>query len=70
MREIFGSGDKAIPMKDKEKTCQFHWSMALNRHTRQHIKPDLHSMHKQLCHEYRKYKTKVVVDSAMEAIKA
>ena len=22
--EIFGSGDKSKPMKDKERTCQFH----------------------------------------------
>ena len=70
VREIFGSGDKAIPMKDKERTCQFHWSMALDRHTRQHIKPELHAMHKRLCHEYHKCKTKAVVDSALEAIKA
>ena len=32
--EIFGSGDKSKPMKDKERTCQFHWSMALERYTR------------------------------------
>ena len=70
VREIFGSGDKAIPMKDKERTCQFHWSMALDWHTRQHIKPELHAMHKRLCHEYRKCKTKAAADSAMEAIKA
>ena len=70
VREIFGSGDKAIPMKDKERTCQFHWSMALDRHTRQHIKLELHAMHKRLCHEYRKCKTKAAADSAMEAIKA
>ena len=27
-------------------------------------------MHKRLCHEYRKCKTKAAADSAMEAIKA
>ena len=30
--EIFGSGNKTIPMKGKERTCQFYWSMALDRH--------------------------------------
>ena len=34
VREIFGSGNKRKPIKDKERTCQFHWSMALERHTR------------------------------------
>ena len=39
--EIFGSGDKTIPIKGKERTCQFHWSMVLDRHTRQYIKPEV-----------------------------
>ena len=68
--EIFGSGDKSKPMKDKERTCQFHWSMAMERHTRQHIKPELQAMHKRLCHEYRKCKSKAATDTTMEAIKA
>ena len=44
--------------------------MALDRHTRQHIKLELHAIHKRLCHEYRKCKTKAAADSAMEAIRA
>ena len=70
IRKIFGSGDKSKPMKDKEQTCQFHWSMAMERHTRQHIKPKLQAMHKRLCHEYRKCKSKASADTAMEVIKA
>ena len=34
VREIFRSGNKSKPMKDKEQTCQLHWSMELERHTR------------------------------------
>ena len=68
VREIFGSGDKTIPIAGKERTCQFHWSMALDRHTRQHIKPELRAMHKRLCHEYRMCRSKAAADSAMEAI--
>ena len=70
VREIFGSSDKTIPIAGKEHTCQFHWSMALDRHTRQHIKPELWAMHKRLCHEYMMCRSKAPVDSAMEVIRA
>ena len=70
VRRIFGSGDKNIPMEGKERTCQFHWSIALDRHTRQLIKPKLQAKHMELCHEYRKCKTKADVDLAVASIKA
>ena len=68
VRRIFGSGDKNIPMEGKERTCQFHWSMALDRHTRQLIKPELQAKHLELCHEYRKCRSKA--DAAVASIKA
>ena len=70
VHEIFGFDDKTIPVAGKERTCQFHWLMALDRHTRQHIKPELQAMHKRLCHEYRMCRSKVTANSAMEAIRA
>ena len=70
VRVVFGSGDKSVPMVGKEKTCQFHWSQTLDRHTKQFIKPELQEVHKRLCHEYRLCKTRDEVDSAMEAIRA
>ena len=70
VRRIFGSGDKNIPMEDKERTCQFHWSMVLERHTRQLIKPKLQAKHMELCHEYRKCRTKANSNLAMASIKA
>ena len=69
VREIFGSGDKTIPIAGKECICQFHWSMALDRHTRQHIKLELWAMHKRLCHEYRMCRSKAAANSTMEAIR-
>ena len=70
IREIFGSGNKSQPMENKERTCLFHWTMILDRHTKQYIKPELQDMHKRFCHEYRKCRTKTDADTPMEAIKA
>ena len=66
--EIFEFGEKTKPMLGRERTCQFHWSQTLKRHTKQLIKPKLQEVHKRLCHEYRLCKTKADVDVAMEAI--
>ena len=70
VRKIFGSGNRSIPMKGKERTCQFHWSMALDRHTRQLIKPELQARHIEPCNDYRKCRNKVDADLAMVSIKA
>ena len=69
-RKIFGSSNKNIPMPNKERTCQFHWTMALDRHTKQLIKLELQSRHIELCYEYQKCKTKVDANIAMASIKA
>ena len=63
--KIFGLGDKNVPMEEKERTCQFHWSMALDRHTKELINQELQERHVELCNDYRKY-----ADLAMAAIKA
>ena len=34
VRKFFGSRDSSIPMEGKERIYQFHWSMALDYHTR------------------------------------
>ena len=70
VRKIFGSGDRSIPMEGKERTCQFHWSMALDRHTRQLIKNELQARHIELCNDYRKCRSKADADLAMASIKA
>ena len=70
IRKIFGSGDKSISMEGKERTCQFHWSMALDWHTKQLIKPELQSKHIELCHEYRRCTSKADADLALAALKA
>ena len=68
VREVFGSGEKTQPMLGRERTCQFHWSQTLERHTKQLIKPELQEVHRRLCHEYRLCKTKAHANATMEAI--
>ena len=70
VREIFSSGDETLSTIGKESTCQFHWLMALDQHTRQHIKLELQAMYKRLCHEYQKCRSKAAANTAMKAIKA
>ena len=69
VRKIFGSGDKNVSMDGKERTCQFHWSMALDRYTKQLIKPELQGRHIELCNDYWKCRLKADDDSVMVAIK-
>jgi hypothetical protein len=38
IRVIYGSGDAAIPMKDQERTCLFHWTQSLEKHTKADIR--------------------------------
>jgi hypothetical protein len=48
-RVIYGSGDAAIPMKDQERTCLFHWIQSLEKHTKADIRADLQDQHPLLC---------------------
>ena len=41
VREIYGSSDATVPMKDQEKTCLFFWAQSLEKHTKADIVADL-----------------------------
>ena len=49
VRIVFGFEDPKVPMVNWERTFQFHWKMALERYTKQLIKPKLQSQHIKLC---------------------
>ena len=66
IQKQFGSSDKSIPMEGKERTYQFHWSMALDRYTKQLIKSELHTKHIELCYKYRRCRSKVNADLALD----
>jgi hypothetical protein len=53
VRIVYGSGDPSIKMVDKERTCLFHWTQSLDKHTKQLIRPELQDEHKALCHQYK-----------------
>jgi hypothetical protein len=38
---IYGSGDATEKMVDKERTCLFHWTQSLEKHTKADIRQDL-----------------------------
>jgi hypothetical protein len=70
VRVIFGSGDRTVPMENRERTCLFHWKMALERHTKQLIRSDLQAEHIRLCQEYRMSPSIADANAAMASIKA
>lgn len=70
VRSIFGLVNSKEPMEGKERSCQFHWAMALDQYTKQIIKPELQQVYLKLCHDYRKSQTKSDANTALAAIKA
>ena len=54
---MYGSGDASIPMEDQERTCLFHWTQSLEKHTKADIRADLQPQHRQLCMQYKNAKS-------------
>jgi hypothetical protein len=42
---VYGSRDASVKMVDKERTCLFHWTQLLDRHTKQLIALELQEQH-------------------------
>ena len=57
VREIYGSGDKTVPMEGRERSCLLHWTQCMHRATHQFIKLELRDEHKRLCTQYKHSKT-------------
>jgi hypothetical protein len=53
VRMIYDSGDTTIPMKDRERTCLFHWAQSLEKHTKADIHADFQHQHRQFCRQYK-----------------
>jgi hypothetical protein len=59
VRVIYGSGDATISMKDQERTCLFHWSQSLEKHTKADICTDLQHQYRQLCSQECSFSFKI-----------
>jgi hypothetical protein len=70
IRVVYGSGDASVPMENKERTCLFHWTQSLEKHTKAHIRPDLQGQHRMLCKQYKNARTLAEAESRYLAIRA
>lgn len=53
VREIYGTGDKTVPMKEKERSCLLHWTKCMHRVTNLYVTPVLRDEHKRICTQYK-----------------
>ncbi len=70
IRVVYGSGDASVPIENKERTCLFHWTQSLEKHTKAHIRPDLQDQHRMLCKQYKNARTLAEAESRYLAIRA
>jgi hypothetical protein len=70
VRIIYGSGDASEKMVDRERTCLFHWTQSLEKHTKADIRQDLQFQHQILCHQYKNAKSMAEAETKYLAIRA
>ena len=54
---VYGSGDPSVRMDNRERTCLFHWTQSMEKHTKADIPADLQGQHRRLCKEYKDSKS-------------
>ena len=50
VRQVFNNG---IPLEGHERSCLFHWTDSLNKHTTKYVVQVFEEEHKQLCTQWR-----------------
>jgi hypothetical protein len=70
VRIIYGNGNPADRMEDRERTCFFHWSQSFEKHNKQFIAEEFRDQHKRLCMQYRDSTTMAEADTRYLAIRA
>src|SRR5450631_2510022 len=70
VRIIYGSGDASEKMVDRERTCLFHWTQSLEKHTKADIRQDLQYQHRILCQQYKNAKSMAEAETKYLAIRA
>lgn len=70
IRIVYGTGDPTVPMEHQERTCLFHWTQSLEKHTKASIRPDLQHQHRQMCKQYKDSKTIAEAEDRYLAIRS
>ena len=70
VRIVYGSGDPAVRIQGRERTCLFHWTQLMEKHTMADIRVDLQSLHRQLCKEYKNSSSLEEAEERFLAIRA
>ena len=70
VRIVYGRGDPAVRMENRERTCLFHWTQSLEKHTKADIRGDLQEQHRVLCKQYKNASSMEDTEVRYFAIKA
>ena len=54
MRQVFNNGNV---LEGQERSCLFHWTDSLNKHTSKYVQPGFQDEHKHICTQWRTART-------------
>ena len=67
--KVYGTGDPAVCMDGRERTCLFHWTLCLQRTITKNIKLEFHDQYKELCKQWKDAKTQEEAETRYNVIK-
>ena len=70
VRIVYGTGNKEDPMPDRERTCFFHWTQSLEKHTNAYIVSTFQDQHRTLCKQYKNARSMEEAETRYLAIRA
>ena len=53
VRIVYGSGNIAEPMENREQTCLFHWTQSMEKHIVAEIRRNLQDQYRLLCKQHK-----------------
>ena len=66
IRQVFNNGNV---MEGRERSCLFHWTDSLNKHTAKYVQPGFQDEHKQMCAQWRTARSKEDITSIFRKIR-
>ena len=70
VRIVYGNGNKEDPMPNRTRTCYFHWTQSLEKHTKTYILSSFQDQHRTLCKQYKDARSMAEADTRYFAIRA